>query len=162
MNNIAILIIDVQHGFINEHTQDIPRLAEQKQVDYDFVWASRLEYSENSPFLIIRKRAGFIDTPNPTELAFTPQPGANILVKHGYSAATPELLDAFQKHNITQVDLMGVDTDQCVLATALALFDKGITPRILANCCASTAGPEMHKAGLAVMRRALGGHNIVT
>jgi nicotinamidase-related amidase len=161
MNRTAILIIDVQRGFINEYTQDIPRLAEQKQLDYDFIWVVRLEYSESSPFLTIRKRAGFVDTPNPTELAFTPRPGANILVKHGYSAVTPELLDEFKKHNITQIDLMGVDTDQCVLATALALFDKGITPRILASCCASTSGPEMHKAGLAVMRRALGRDNIV-
>ncbi len=161
MNKTAILIIDVQNGFINEHTQNIPILAEQKQLDYDFVWVARLEYSKDSPFLTIRKRTGFSDVTDPTELAFTPIPSANIIIKNGYSAATPELLDEFERHSITQVDLMGVDTDQCVLATALALFDKGITAHILANCCASTAGPEMHNTGLAVMRRALGAHNIV-
>jgi nicotinamidase-related amidase len=161
MNSTALLIIDVQNGFINENTRHIPQLAEQKQMDYDFVWAAQLEYGQESPFITIRKLSGFNDTSNPTGLAFIPQPDVRTILKHGYSAATPKLLEELRNHHITQIDLMGIDTDQCVLATALALFDANITPRLLANCCASTGGSKMHEYGLAIMRRALGDHNVM-
>jgi len=161
MKSTALLIIDVQRGYINKYTEKIPKLAEQKQLEYDLVWIARLEYGKNSPLITIRSKNGMKDIKNPEDLAFTPIPGSNIIVKHGYSAATPELLNALQKHNITQIDLMGVDTDQCVLATSLALFDLEITPRVLADYCASTRGEQMHEAGLMVMRHALGKQNIV-
>lgn len=157
----ALLIIDVQRGFINEYTKEIPSLIEQEQAKYDFVWAAKLEYVEDSPFIKIRKHSGFSRIENPEELAFTPHSNTKTIIKHGYSSATKELIDELVTNNIKQIDLMGVDTDQCVLATALALFDIGITPRVIIDRCASTGGPDAHDAGLAVMRRALGDHNII-
>lgn len=157
----ALLIIDVQRGFINEHTKEIPSLVEQEQANYDLVWAARLEYADDSPFISIRKQSGFTDTDNPEELAFTPSPNVKTIIKHGYSAVTGELIDDLRTNSITQLDLMGVDTDQCVLATALALFDMGVTPKIIVDRCASTGGLSAHDAGVIVMRRALGNQNMI-
>lgn len=157
----ALLIVDVQRGFINQYTKEIPSLVEQEQASYDFVWAARLEYEENSPFLTIRRHSGFSDTDSPEELAFNLRPDAKTIIKHGYSAVTNELADELKANSIVQIDLMGMDTDQCVLATALALFDIGITPRIVVDRCASTGGSEAHDIGVAVMRRALGNQNMI-
>jgi len=162
MDNLsALLIIDVQRGFINKHTKNIPSLAESIQEKYKFVYVAQLEYEEHSPFLDIRKSSGFSDVDNPTELAFIPTSKSKIIKKHGYSAATPQLLFELEKNNIRQINLMGIDTDQCVLATALALFDQNITPRVLSGYCASTGGASMHKSAIKIMKRALGSHNVV-
>lgn len=161
MDNKALLIIDVQNGFINEYTEKIPNLVEKLQYDYEYVWAVRLVYLENSPFITIRKFSGFEKIDKPTDLAFIPLPRTKLFVKQGYSAVTPEFIEDLQSNNINQVNLVGVDTDQCVLATALALFDIGIRPIVLADYCASTAGSEMNDIGLKLLRRAIGKQNII-
>lgn len=51
------------------------------------------------------------------------------------------------------VDVIGFDTDACVLSTCFDLFNKGVPFRILANGCWSSGGAKMHKAGLSIMRR---------
>jgi nicotinamidase-related amidase len=158
----ALLIIDVQRGYINDHTRAIPALVEQKQHDYDLVWVAKLSYEgSDSPFVTIRNTNGFSDVENPTELAFVPRDDAKVIQKHGYSAYTPELAGELLHKQVKQIDLAGIDTDQCVLATALALFDAKITPRVLTQYCASTAGRKMHDTGVLVLRRALGTQNIL-
>ena len=159
--NSALLIIDVQRGFINQHTRAIPALVEKEQENYDLVWATRLEYSAGSPFLTIRKLSGFGNVDKPTELAFNIRADAKTILKNGYSAVSKEFLEELNGQNVTMVDLVGVDTDQCVLATALALFDANVTPKIIVDRCASTGGTNAHKAGLAILRRALGAHNLI-
>jgi hypothetical protein len=44
----------------------------------------------------------------------------------------------------------------CVLKVALDLFDLGIEPIIMVDCCASTLGLQAHLAGLAVLARNIG------
>ena len=57
----------------------------------------------------------------------------------------------FNEH--TKVDVIGFDTDACVLSTCFDLFNMDTNFRILANGCWSSGGVEMHGDGLAVMRR---------
>ena len=56
--------------------------------------------------------------------------------------------------------VVGIDTDMCVLKVALDLFDLGIEPVILVDCCASTAGLQAHLAGLSILSRNLGPHQL--
>lgn len=53
----------------------------------------------------------------------------------------------------TAVDVIGLDTDACVLAHCFDLFDKDIPFRVLVDGVYSSGGEEMHQAGLACMRR---------
>ena len=57
----------------------------------------------------------------------------------------------FNEH--TKVDVIGFDTDACVLSTCFDLFNMDTNFRILANGCWSSGGVEMHEHGLAIMRR---------
>jgi hypothetical protein len=41
---------------------------------------------------------------------------------------------------VSQISVVGIDTDMCVLKTALDIFDLGIEPIILVDCCASRFG----------------------
>lgn len=71
-----------------------------------------------------------------------------------------ELVDYFSNHQIQQVAVVGIDTDMCVLKIAMDLFDQGIEPIVLTDCCASTAGLQAHLAGLAVLSRNIGAQRL--
>ena len=56
--------------------------------------------------------------------------------------------------------MVGIDTDMCVLKCAMDLFDLGLEPVVWADCCASTAGLQAHLAGLAILGRNIGAHQL--
>jgi len=156
----VLLIIDVQAGFINDETGHIPEAVARLQPHFGTVFATRFENPEGSPFRRFMGLARFAPGMPETGLAFAPRAGARILVKHGYSAALPEVLAAAREAGGT-VHLCGIATDNCVLATAIALFEAGIRPLVLADCCASHGGRDYHEAGLLLLRRILGEAQVV-
>ena len=83
-----------------------------------------------------------------------------VVSKHGLAPDPEELVPALRDRDVQAADLCGFDTDQCVLATALLLWDAAIAPRVLAELCSSSGGPDMHEAGLAIARRAIGDRNV--
>ena len=61
--------------------------------------------------------------------------------------------------NVSQmdtIDIIGFDTDACVLSAAFDVFNLGCNMRILSDLCWSSGGAKMHKAGLLVMERQFG------
>ena len=95
------------------------------------------------------------------ELAVAPRPDAEIAVKHGYSAATEALLASLRTAGAREVALSGIATDNCVLMTAVGLFEAGVRPLVLADYCASHAGAEYHRAGLMLIERLVGEGQVV-
>lgn len=78
-----------------------------------------------------------------------------VVRKFGYSAGGV-LAAHCRARDVARPLVVGIDTDSCVLACASELFDSGIAPVIKSDACASTGGPEMHDAGIALMRRMFG------
>lgn len=83
-----------------------------------------------------------------------------VINKTQYSALTQEMRDLLHKEKYDRVYLCGLETDACVLATAFDLYDFGINPIVLADCCASTKGTEYHVAALKIMERSFGKMNV--
>lgn len=54
------------------------------------------------------------------------------------------------------VDVIGFDTDACVLSACFDLFNLGVDFRILVNGCWSSGGRGMHNAALKIMDRQFG------
>lgn len=70
------------------------------------------------------------------------------------SSALPYEEDSFDCDY--RIDIIGCDTDACVLATAFSLWDAGTDFRVLAGFCYSSGGESQHLAALEVMRRSFG------
>ncbi len=66
-----------------------------------------------------------------------------------------ELVQHVRARGIDRAVVMGFDTDACVLATAFALWDRGLATTIDARGCASSGGQDMHHAALRIARRSL-------
>jgi nicotinamidase-related amidase len=160
----ALIVVDVQNGFINHYTEHIPErvvtLIESGK--YDPVLFTRFINTPGGPY------HRFVDwhdcsEPPETDLVDRLLPFASYdttFTKPGYAGIPAELAEYLQEHEIEQVSIVGIDTDMCVLKIALDLFDLRIEPVIMADCCASTLGLQAHFAGLAVLARNIGANRL--
>ena len=160
--NSALLIVDVQKGFITDRTRHIPTLVQRVQEDYAYVFVCLFQNIPGSPFRTVFDWHGCTPGTEDCEPAFTPREDAVIIEKFSYSCVSEELLFYFRRLGVERVDVCGIDTDVCVLRTASELFEKGYCVRVLKDLCATTAGEEVSdEAALAVIARHIGKDNII-
>jgi nicotinamidase-related amidase len=159
-----LLIVDVQLGFINDFTRHIPgRIKQLIEIgDYAPILFTRFINSADSPYQRLLKWDG-CSTPPETELVPELSSFASdgaVFDKHGLTGMTDALAARLREEHFEQISVVGIDTDMCVLKIAMDTFDLGIEPVILIDCCASTAGLQAHLAGLAILSRNVGPHQL--
>lgn len=110
---------------------------------YDAVLAAI--YKNTRENLNMARLVEWEEVKNPLALEFN----SNWQAYHtGYSIGTyPNL----KPHDI--VDVIGFDTDACVLSACFDLFNLGVNLHILIDGCWSSGGKKMHEAGLMIMKR---------
>ena len=155
-----LLIVDVQRGFINDATRHIPALVEALAGAYGEVFVSRFVNPPGSAHRRLIHWDRFAPGSADTELAFTPPAGAVVFDKSGYSCIGGDLLRRIRATGAGQVDICGIATDNCILCTAVDLFDEGLRPVVLAEACASHGGEAYHLWGLRILRRLIGPEQI--
>ena len=156
----ALLVVDVQRCFLNKFTGHVPgriaRLIEGGT--FDPILFTRFVNAHEGPyhrFLDWHECEG----PPGTDLAPELTPWAapdRVFTKSGYTGIPRELADRLRAERPERIVVVGIDTDMCVLKVAMDVFDLGIEPVVLIDCCASTAGLQAHLAGLAVLSRNIG------
>lgn len=162
------MIVDVQNGFLTKKTRHvlpvITNLVDHWQkLDGETVYSRYFNYP-GSAFERLMDWRGLYAPPD-TDIVDELIPYAKhsiILDKYTYSAVTPEFVELASRHNWTDVAICGIDTDLCVLKTALDVFEYDVTPWVVTNASASTGGGNPHRAGLTVIGRAIGEHHLVT
>jgi nicotinamidase-related amidase len=161
-----LLVVDVQKGFLNDFTRHIPervaRLIGRRPAKD--VYFTRFENPPGGPY---RKFLGWDGCGRPPETDLAPEIARlaarvpeHVFTKPGYAGLPEALAGVLRDRGIRRVTVVGIDTDMCVLKVALDLFDLGIEPTILVDCCASTAGLQAHLAGLAVLTRNIGAERL--
>jgi nicotinamidase-related amidase len=160
----ALLVVDVQHGFINEFTQHVPSRVKRliETGDYGPILFTLFINTPGSPY---QRLLDWHDSAGPpeTELVDELAPLAardRIFEKRGSTGMPDQLADRLRRERFSEINLVGIDTDMCVLKIAMDIFDLGIEPIVLVDCCASTAGLQAHLAGLAILSRNIGPHQL--
>ena len=157
----CLIIVDVQKGFINEFTKEIPKKVEKLQYEYKYVIITQFINKKNSPFHLILKWFRFAPTSKDIELAFIPRKNNVLLLrKYKYSCVSNKLVKFLKEKKINEVHICGIDTDICVSKCAVDLFELNIKPVVLSNFCASHGGINYHNCGLSILRRYIGKDNI--
>jgi nicotinamidase-related amidase len=156
----TLLVVDVQIGFLNQFTRHIPpRIAHLVESGaFTPLLFTRFINVADGPyprFLGWRACAGPPETDLAPELTRWAT-ADRVFAKPGYAGISDELAAHLTELAPDEVTIVGIDTDMCVLKVALDVFDLGIKPVILVDCCASTAGLQAHLAGLAVLARNIG------
>jgi len=161
-HNKALAIVDVQHGFnTNLDTQEvIKKLSDIDKDNYSMIVATKFINDNSSMFI---KQLGYTKMFNEDDTEFLP------IVKSLYDIQIPKktysgaesIIEALQSTSVQEVDVIGFDTDGCVLSTAIGLFDYGYKVNVIEDLCASSGGEDIHQAALAVLERCIGRDHVV-
>lgn len=139
-----LLLIDVQNGFINEHSKWLPsKLADYiRASDYTDVYATAYI---NDPTTPCYKRLGWEGCMTPEEQAMCPELDglySKVFIKKTYDAMKTELKAAVEAGNYDEIHIVGIASTCCVLATSYALFDDGYNVFVIPSLCAITGDLE--------------------
>jgi len=164
----VLVVVDVQNGFVTEHSQPVvPIIADLvrrwQAAHGDVVFTRYLNYS-GSPFERLIGWSKMIDAPETDLVAeLTPHVGPQtpVIDKYIYTLFTPEGTQLIDERGWTDLYVCGIDTEICVLKTAVDAFEHDLTPWILKDACASHSGPEAHAAGLFIAGRFIGTNQII-
>lgn len=157
----ALLIVDVQRGFINDATRHVVPIVERLQQDYDHVYATRFLNRAGSPYRRFMDWNQFGEDSADVALAFRPARDTVVIDKPIYTCVDASFLRDLREKGIDEVSVCGIDTDVCVSICAVGLFENGMRPVVLAKACASHAGVEYHEMALKIMRRLIGSRQIM-
>ncbi|MDH5748067.1 MAG: cysteine hydrolase [Rhodospirillales bacterium] len=161
MSHSLLVAIDVQKGFINQWTGQIPARIEDLQGRFDRVTATRFVNPEGSAHRKWLHWDRFAPGSEDAGLAFAPRQDAEIIDKSTYTCVTPKFVSNLKLNNIATVHLAGIATDNCILKSAVDLFEAGLRPVVLAFACASHGGPEAHACALLLLKRFIGAGQVM-
>ena len=155
-----LLVVDVQQGFLNPFTRHLPaRIAGLiEQGSYDPLLFT---YFVNPPNSAYHRLLDWDACGGPPETSLAPELAAfaergRVFEKVGLAGLPPALREHVGTLGAELVHVVGIDTDMCVLKSAMDLFDLGLEPVVWIDCCASTAGLQAHLAGLSILGRNIG------
>lgn len=161
-----LLVVDVQNCFINSYTERIPdriRWLIERGGFAPVLFTAFINVA-GSPY---RRVLDWHEcaVPPDTDLA-APLDGLAapdcVYQKPGFTGIPDTLARRLRDEAPAEVAVVGIDTDMCVLKVAMDVFDQGLKPVVLVDCCASTAGLQAHLAGLAVLARNIGADQLRT
>ncbi|MEH2198576.1 isochorismatase family cysteine hydrolase [Nostoc sp.] len=162
--NFCLFIIDIQNGFITQNTSHIPQRVKSllEQNLFERVIFTKFINTPNSPYVKYLNWHNLI-SPVEQKIVDEIEPFAQVTFdKTIYTACNEETLNFLTKNDIKKVFICGLDTDSCVLKTAVDFFENNIKPYILEYYSASTGGDKIHQAGILVLSQMIGVNNIVT
>ena len=164
MKNVLV-VIDLQVGFINDKTIKVANNIHDllDSGEYSAVIATKFTNMSGSSFNSFLGWKGMLEEGEKELLPFVEEYADCVISKCSYSCVNTNFIQslvAFCGSLPEEVTLVGVDTDACVLATAIDLFEMGIRPIIIEDCVGSSGGDECHEAGMLLLKRSIGKEQI--
>lgn len=139
-----LLVVDLQKEFKDCDGEYERILNFVKTVKgYDRIIATKCLNSMDSPFVKYENWYDCIDKVE--DLEFCPDV---VIEKYGYGLSDYACLNKADNY-----DIIGFNTDACVLKIALDLFDKGYNFRVLTDYCYSSEGLDHHLNGVELLKR---------
>lgn len=157
-----LLIIDLQKNFINEYTKGVPLKIEKllsKNI-FDYVAFTKFINDTNSQFYKILNYKGCIDDEDRKIVIDTKN--YPIFDKRIYTTLNLEFKIFLEKNNIKTIYLCGIDTDACVLKTAIDLFENNYDVKVIEDCSMSHSGIEYHNFAIKMLKKLIGCQNITS
>jgi nicotinamidase-related amidase len=167
MNKALLLVVDVQNGFLksDETKAVVPRINELIETWEGRRWPvvySRFINLADSNWERLRDWHELKAEPDTLLADELKVAGEYVFKKSSYSAWSSDVESVCHSHGVSDIVIVGVDTNECVLATALAVFDAGMTPWVVEDCCASGGGDRSHEMAIELMKPLLGEQQIIT
>ncbi|MGD9526964.1 MAG: isochorismatase family cysteine hydrolase [Dehalococcoidia bacterium] len=165
----ALVVVDVQNGFVTDASRHvvpiIAKLAESwLTAGSDVVFTRYVNYTGSPHERIL----GWSQLKHSPEIDIVDalndhvERAVAVVDKKVYTLFNDEGESIVATHGWTDLYICGIDTEVCVLKTAVDAFERGITPWIVTDASASHAGQAYHDAGLLVATKFIGRGQLVT
>lgn len=157
-----LLVIDLQKSFINDNTFEIPLKVEKliRNNNFDYVAFTKFINFDTCNFNTVLNYKGCMSEEERNIVIDT---GNNkIFCKSVYTALNNELIDYINDNNINMIYVCGIDTEACVLKTAIDLFENNYNFRVIENCSMSHSGKEFHEFAIRMLKKLVGEQNIIS
>ncbi|MBF6163005.1 cysteine hydrolase [Nocardia cyriacigeorgica] len=173
LDRAALLVVDVQNGFVNEFSAHVvPVIADVATrwtaTGRPTVFTRYWNYAGSPWERLIGWKAlyGPPETDIVAELTdLSGGPSAHMLDKRVYTALTDQGINLLRELEVTDLVICGIATDACVLKTALDAFEHGYTPWVLRDAVASNAtrhrAAEIHDSALLHISRLVGANQVI-
>lgn len=156
----ALVIIDMQVGFMNEHTEHL----EQRIRDYidshgeefDTIIGTKYINNENTACYIFEKWTNCMA--NTVETYLVPKISNKVdkvFEKSIYSCYSKEFKEYIKAMNIDDVYMCGVNTGCCVLHSAFDAYNDVVSCYVIADLCGSTSGIESHERAIELLKECI-------
>ncbi|MEH1873552.1 isochorismatase family cysteine hydrolase [Nostoc sp.] len=160
-----LLVVDMQNGFMSEKCRHIiptiTKLIEHFLAAGKLVEFTRFINTADSNYVKLINWSRLMHEPETSIIdELQPYINNNIFDKPYYSAFTENFSSFISLNQISRIYLCGVETDSCILKTAIDSFERGIEPVIIEDACFSDGGQQAHDAGLFLLKRNIGKNQI--
>lgn len=168
MERKFLIAVDVQKIFTQKNLFDekkdytlsnIQRLANSRF--FDKVIVTRCVNQPNSPFNRILKWS-MCTLPHEIELDFIPPPDHILINRDTYGINAEQLKQLLNATEEDKFYVVGFDTDACVYAVSINLFDNNMYTILVEDACYSSDGYSSHSIGINLLMRNIGDHNLMT
>jgi len=159
----AILVIDVQNGFMKASNAYLVRNINRLLAKHPFGAVFCTQFvNTNSTLFAQSLNWHAMQAPPATNIAITIPSNAVVFQKSSYGL-TAQHLEQLLNLNVSQIYLCGTDIDACVLAIAFQLFDAGIQPMFIIDCCdTSSTSLTLKESATSILKRSFGAQSIIT
>jgi len=162
------LVVDVQNGFVTDNSRHvvpvIADLVERWTAAGRPVVFTRYLNHPDSMFHSLMQWRKLTDAPD-TDIVDELQDAASraiVIDKKGYTLFNEQGRALVEEKGWTDLVFCGIDTESCVLKSAVDAFEAGIRPWVLTDASASHSDQAGHEAGLLVGRRFVGSAQFIT
>ena len=156
----TLVVIDVQNGFVNERTRSalplVSKLIEHWQARRWPVAFTRFHNPEGSGYERAFAWAGLRSDDETALHDVVVRYADTVIDKTIYTAFTSEGERALALLPGDTLVMCGIDTDGCVLKTALDAFERDIEPVVAIDACATDGGAPVQHAARLVLERTVG------
>ncbi len=160
----ALFIIDVQKGFLNKFTKDLPikiaHFLEKKKEAFDYIFFFKFINKQNSNWTNQLNWYAMFNPPD-TDIAIELEKftiNDNVFNKRAFFSAikADNFLDFLKSKNISEIYICGMDTHACILITTMEAFEMGYNVKVIEDLCFSSHGRKYHKNAIDILKRNLG------
>ena len=153
----CLVLIDLQKGFLEKETvRFLPEklMGLVRSRHFDHIVATQFQNTPGSVFQRFLGWDGMMDEKSQAVDSRILPLVERVFVKQGYTCFTEEFCDFIKTEGISCLVFAGVDTDACVLKTALDCFERGIP--VLWEYCGSSGGERIEEAAYQILLRNIG------
>ena len=155
----ALIIVDIQPAFLNDRNNYIidNTLKLINSIHYDLYVETVFYTKEGSLWELQQKWSLLKDDKTHTVEQITSALKDQELIsieketKSVFKGNKP-LFDILKQANIEEVHIVGVDSNDCVLASAYEAFDLGFVTYVIEECCQSSSSDELHTSAIELLR----------